>query len=201
MPWLPMYLHAIDVKIVLDRLDGDKELAWIIPRGPGRWIAVPKHPRLAGYEYGRYALWHVPSGPLPLIASQGQARTSEAWIDDPWKGWNELRPGADPQVPYFGAGHSGVYWLNLRVAASPVEGLARIGMSSFEWIGNHYRIIGRPAEKATELHWKRLRSWAGRNAERIPRSGPVDGPGAEIYAFPTALRAIRAGATRSPNPF
>lgn len=74
-------------------------------------------------------------------------------------------------------------------------------LSSFEWIGNHYRIIGTAADPATEAWWKRLRhSMKSLNATRIPRSGPLDGPDAEAWALPSALAKIRAGAPGDVNP-
>lgn len=73
-------------------------------------------------------------------------------------------------------------------------------MSSFEWIGNHYRLIDQPAGADTEAHWKALRRWVSKQAKRGPRSGDLDGPHPEIFAFPAALEAMRAGATRAANP-
>lgn len=66
-------------------------------------------------------------------------------------------------------------------------------MSSIEWIGQHYRIIGQPAAPHTERHWRALRPWAGRVGEKVPRTGPVDRPGWEISAFPAALAPIKSG--------
>jgi hypothetical protein len=52
----------------------------------------------------------------------------------------------------------------------------------------------------TERHWKALRRWAGRVGVKIPRTGPPDGPGKEIFAFPAALAAIQSGQGRANNP-
>lgn len=119
-------------------------------------------------------------------------------ITDPWSGWQERRAGRNPDAPYFGVGHPGVYWLNLRTGPGRS---GEIGLSSLEWIGNHYRPIGSAAGPSTERHWKTLRRWVAKVAVRIPRSGDLAGTGAEIFAFPHALAAIRNGTTRDPNPF
>ena len=189
-----MYLLDGDISLLVEHLDDDADLAWLTSNGPGNWIATAHHPSLAG----RMGLWHAPSGPLPLLAADPVERTLD-WIHDPWSGWQERRAGGR-DTPYFGAGHPGVYWLNLRTGANRARKTAEIGLSSFEWIGNHYRLIGSPADTSTERHWKALRRWVGKLAVKIPRSGAADGPGPEIFAFPEALAAIKAGTTREPNP-
>jgi hypothetical protein len=191
-----MYLLNGDVGRLVAHLDADPDLAWLAPNGPGGWIATRQHPPLLR----RIALWHVPSGPLPLLAADPAERALD-WIDDPWSGWQERRAGSHPDAPYFGAGHPGVYWLNLRTDPGRRRSSAEIGLSSFEWIGNHYRQIGKAASASTERHWKALRRWTGKVAVKIPRSGDPDGPWPEIFAFPEALAAIRRGTTRGPNPF
>ena len=50
---------------------------------------------------GKYILWHMPGGPLPLLSPDVQG--GETSIDDPFSGWTELRPGADTRVPFFGS--------------------------------------------------------------------------------------------------
>jgi hypothetical protein len=185
-----MYLLDGDVDLVVDHFNSDRAVAWLVGMGPGRWRAVA---RLDQVPPARIGLWHEPSGPLPLLASP-EVSEPDGQVTDPWAGWAQRRPGSD-RTPYFGAGHPGVYWLNVRTT-----GQGAIGMSSVEWIGNHYRIIGRPAAPQTERHWQALRRWAGRLGEKVPRTGPVDGPGKEIFAFPAALAAIRAGRSRAANP-
>jgi hypothetical protein len=190
-----MYLLRPDVELLIDRLDSDEEVAWLVARGPNQWGAQVRHPLL---DRGCYGLWHVPSGPLPLLASY-EDDADDGLIDDPWSGWSEECPGADPRIPYFGAGHPGVYWLNLPTSQRP-RGKIDISMSSVGWIGNYFRPIGRGADKATERHWRRFRYWVKEHACPIPRIGRVNGPRPEIYAFPAALSAIKAGATRAINP-
>ncbi len=79
-----------------------------------------------------------------------------------------------------------------------------IGMSSFEWIGNHYKSVGRAATPEAERFWKELRRWVAQQSVKIPRTGPVAGSivraGAEIFAFASALAAIQGGQARDDNP-
>jgi hypothetical protein len=128
---------------------------------------------------------------------------AEGWefgfIADPWAGWTELRVGADDRVPFFGAGAPGIIWWDVRTRSRKPE---TIGLSSFGWIGNHYRILGFSAHESTEKWWKQLRMLPKRlKAIRIPRSGPLDGPKCEVWAFPSALSKILDGVARGDNPF
>jgi hypothetical protein len=192
MPWFPLYIDAVDAADLLGRLNFDPEIAFIVANGPGRWIA---RRALVAIPDGRHCLWHCPTGALPLLRS---GNAPDGVIADPWAGWKEARAGADPSQPYFGPGHPGIIWWNVNVASRDPPG--GIGLSSFEWVGNHYRIIGSSADPKTEAWWAQLRkSVKKRGARRIPRHGPVDGPHPEIWALPSALAKIEAGAPRDYN--
>lgn len=193
MPWLPLYADEEDFRVVHDYLNQKEDVAFIASDGPRRWRAMHTIPRMDGV---RICLWHVPSGRLPLLHPHPSKVVD--FICDPWSGWMELRTGAESTCPYFGAGHPGIIWLNHRPTAQLVPN--GIGLSSFEWIGNRYSLIGNPAPKATEKFWQSLRRWAKKSAVMIPREGAVDGPHPEIWAFPSALSAFRSGKGRDSNP-
>src|SRR5689334_7347129 len=103
MSWLPIYADSNDFRDIHEWLNSCEELAFIVADGPQKWRAVNSIPEL---QPGRVCLWHVPSGPLPLVHPPPSRETSE--IADPWGGWQELRAGADPGVPYFGPAHVGI---------------------------------------------------------------------------------------------
>jgi hypothetical protein len=192
MPWLPLYVDNADLQQLLSWLNSDEEIAFIVSDGPKRWKAVSS---LDKFGRGCYCIWHLPSGPLPLL---GLGTIKDSEVPDPWAGWTELRTGADPDTPYFGAGHPGIIWLNARPTAC--RNPKAIGLSSFEWIGNRYRVLGRPAAETTEKWWQRLRKSVKKVSHRIPRVGPCDGPLPEIWAFPSAHVAILSGVPRDSNP-
>lgn len=192
MPWLPLYADEDDFRDVLSWLNSDADIAFIVADGPQRWRAVA---RLEILTYGRYCLWHLPSGPLPLL---GQGTIEDSQVPDPWAGWQEVRTGAEPSDPYFGSGHPGIVWLNAR-PVSPYQPRA-IGLSSFEWIGNLNRIIGMPAPECTTKWWQRLRRTVKKVAIQIPRHGPSDGPDPEIWAFSSAYGRIQSGIRRDDTP-
>lgn len=193
MPWLPIYADKDDFIGILDWLNSSDEVAFVVPDGPRRWRAITK---LDCLSVPRICIWHVPSGPLPLVRPYPDRTVT--LIESPQDGWEELRTGADPNTPFFGVGHPGIIWLNHRPVSLRTAG--GIGLSSYEWIGNHYRMIGNAAEPVTEAYWKLLRKWTQKQSKKIPRSGALDGAGAEIFAFPSAFREFQSGTPRDDNP-
>jgi hypothetical protein len=217
MAWLPMYLLDKDVGFLNDWLNQEEEIAFLVSNGNKKWIAKKEHDILADIgtqkvadgltfaipNYAEYNLWHVPSGPLPLLeANAGGVKlkfNKEDWnkdgkVDNPWLGWKEIRTGANQRIPYFGAGHPGVIHLEINL---PHEEEIRI--SSFGWIGNHYKMIGNGADSTTEGFWKKLRKMAIKVATQIPRSNNVNYK-KEIFAFPTAHKEIQNGRICALNP-
>ena len=192
MPWLPIYADTNDFRVIHDWLSSKRELAYLVSDGPRRWRAVAA---IENFATNKICIWHVPSGPLPLIHSD--PNSDVAWVTDPWRGWQELRSGADSNQPYFGAGHPGILWLNhLPFSRRSERG---IGLSSFEWIGNHYGVIGNKADPTTESFWRSMRRWTQKQTKKIPRVGALDGAPAEVFAFPSAYRAFENGVERDSN--
>src|SRR5436190_228422 len=102
MPYIPFYADEKDCKYIRKFLNQHPEVAFIISDGPHRWRATKSVLRLKADT----CLWHIPSGPLPLLHPHPSNRIDS--IHDPWNGWKELSPGADRDSPYFGPGHPGV---------------------------------------------------------------------------------------------
>jgi hypothetical protein len=194
MPWLPFYATEQDHRQLLEYLNTSPEIAFLVSDGPGKWVAVSSIDNLAP---GRYSLWHVPSGSLPLLRKGDKA---EGIIDNPFDGWSEERPGQDTSNPYFGPGHPGVIWLNVRAVDNTHEGQVVVGLSSFEWIGNHYRPIGFPADISTVKFWKSLRRWIKKVAVQVPRGGPTKQTAPEIWALSDTQSLFVSGAKGVINP-
>jgi len=212
-----MYLLDKDVEFLNDWLNQEEEIAFLISDGHKKWIAKKEHEITAdigrqkfGDEYDfvipnfvEYNLWHVPSGPLPLLdADLGGVIlkfSKDDWNEDrsvknPWLGWSEIKTGRNSRIPYFGAGHPGVIHLELNLPHDQ-----EIRMSNFGWIGNHYKIIGNKADQSTEKFWNKLRRMAKKVGTQISRSNHPDGK-KEIYAFPTAYNDIKNGRPCCLNP-
>jgi hypothetical protein len=214
VPWLPMYLFEDDVDLVVTHLDDDTDLAWLVRLDQeddlgldddksedaevifARWIAREHHPPLTGPEY---MLWHVPNGPLPL-PNPDKLNKVDRWVANPWAGWQERVSNHGSRTPWFGPDYTGTFELEL-ARAPYTDPRVDIGMSHFGWTGHKFaNAAGLSAPRITKNRWAALRRFAAKNATRIPRSGPIDGPIPEIHAFPAALEAIKNGAVRDSNP-
>ncbi len=192
MPWIPFYADESDFRPILDRLNADTELAIILPAGRAKWIA---RAQVADLPDGKYVLWHVPGGSLPLISNASDK--DSAMIVDPFAGWTEKHRGMDASIPWFG-NIPNIF--ELRKETRGREFADSIGLSSIGWIGNRYKSLGSGAPRATELWWHRTQRWVKQAAiQKIPRWDAVPPIEAEIWAFPAAYRRIQAGAPRDAN--
>ncbi len=192
MSWIPFYADEADFRPIIERLNADAEVAILWPAGRGRWIA---RAQVAELPDGKYILWHIPGGPLPLLSNT--AAQDDATIADPFAGWAEQRRGTDASVPYFGS-IPNVF--ELRKATRGSESRGSIGLSSFGWLGNRYKSLGMGAARATALWSRRMQRWVQHAAvEKIPRWDSPGPPPAEIWALPAAYTRIRAGAARDAN--
>jgi hypothetical protein len=194
MPYILFYADAKDFRKLLRFLSEHPDIAFIVSAGPHRWRAQRIAPRL---KNDSVALWHVPSGALPLLHPPPSEKVGR--IRNPWEGWKELFPGADTSCPYFGPGHPGVVWLTRQARSPSVRGA--VGMSSFEWIGDRYARAGNPVPKATRAFWKFLEKWVAKHSVLIPRKGSVSGSRREIWAFPSALASFKQGKKREEDWF
>jgi hypothetical protein len=202
MPWIPMYVNEKDARVLLTWLAESAQVAFLLSDGIGRWKAVHELNELPNAPV---EMWHIPSGPLPLLGKERHDPVQE--IASPWNGWAEQRPRSDNRLPYFGPGWPGVMTLNLQLVtkrnqsdhANSQQAPSAIGLSNVGWIGNRYKIIGKAAKAETEKFWKMLRRFVATHATKIPRTGSLDGPDCEIYAFPAALDEIRNGRVRAAN--
>jgi hypothetical protein len=190
--WIGLYLEEADAALLLDRLNEDPEIAFLMSEGTDRWRAMWRIDDLLG----KTMLWHVPGGALPRLKPNG----THALIKDPFSGWQELSPGLDSFVPYFGSGWPSTLLMDLYVRQW--RGLLRpdiLPLSGITWYGALPVASAKP-HASTRRWWNRFRGWLRRHAVQITRSGPLDGPRADVYALPAALRSIQGGMERDPYP-
>ncbi len=192
MSFIQMYLEPEDADILLSWLNDDEHIAFIKSNGPKKWIAVKTLDKLKT----RNTLWHIPYSNLPL---QKPYPEEPGIIFNPWNGWEEMHENKS-KVPYFGTGCPGIIELDVLIDRfyidedrKPVDVILK---SSFGWIGNYFRIIGRPALKETEIWWKRMRQRINKISKKITIHYDNKGGGykqLDIYAFPAAAKAIENG--------
>lgn len=194
MGWIPLYATAEDLDAVRQWLNAEPEIVWLVADGPERWIARPSVEVLT---QPLTTLWHVPAGPLPLELTNGKLPVT--FVDDPWRGWRERHAAANPSTPYFGVFFTGAIWFHVQPWSTRIDGA--LGLSSFEWIGNHYRVLGHAAHPRTERWWQRMRRWVAKRGVLVPRGGLSSTMAPEIWALPHARDALLAGARAAINPY
>lgn len=194
MPWIPFYADDSDFFGIIDYLNKDDDIAFIVGAGPTTWKAVSK----VNYHYLHETtlLWHIPGGPLPLVK---ELQPNEI-IKDPFAGWEDH----DPQdmefrkTPYFG---SSPVVIELYVNVEGKRNPEAIGISGFGWIGNRYSVIGSPAPAVTKAYWEKVRRWVSKNCtKKISRVGPLDSGTQEIFAFRSAYEKFLGGTEREEYP-
>lgn len=202
MPYIPIYLHENDVQDLNLWLNNQESIAFLVSNGDRRWIAQKENNILEGKDMKdnrkptkiSYKLWHVPSGKLPLLKKMDDNSGEAQTIDNPWLGWEELYPGADSSVPYFGAGCTGIFNLTVKIGTDQL-----IEMSTLNWIGNRYKIIGDGALESTEKFWRKLRAMIKGFSTQIPRANRPGGK-PEVFAFRQAFKEIENGIPCALNP-
>lgn len=186
MASIQFYLDRSDLSELSEWLSSEVDIALIESLGEGRWRAVNTFKITAS---GNYRLFHIPSGPLPLLPNSHDEEKRP--IEDPFQGWTECRAGADSTQPYFGPGHPAVFSLTVRLIDQ-----GKPSTSSFAWIGNHYAVIGLSATDASKKWWQRLRRWIKKNGQNVEAVGFTWAGAKKVLAFPSARQRIGSGELR-----
>lgn len=186
MPSIPFYALDADLALILDHLNADPSIAFIVPDGARRWRAVERRDAVPA---GHSLLWHRPGGPPPLVGPG-----KDDVIADPMAGWTERAASAIPGVPFFGSVPMIISWDVAREARGTVP------MSAFGWIGDRYRAIGLGATKDTMKWWKALQKWVSQHSREFPRAGSGADEDGMVAAFPAAAARLEAGTPGEPNP-
>ncbi len=210
---ISFYANETDAQVVLDWLIAQNEIGFIVADGEKRWRALHSV-KLSQIVGAKHWLWHIPSGPLPLLQDYRQPILQ---VENPWIGWREIRTGADKSLPYFGSAPTGTFLLSLSPVSryfneqigQPKElappGLRVLGRSDFTYPGK----TEKPPNQ-TLAFWKRLEKFmfsAGvpvdPHGSMRPEKDPTPASVANNYdwiALPGALAEMRAGVPWRPNP-
>jgi hypothetical protein len=185
-----MYALAPELRTIVEYLNEDANVAFIVADGPRRWRAVE---RVGDLAPGHHAIWLRAHGPLPLVESPGVEPS--ATIADPMAGWDERVPASTPAMPFFGSDPA-VVWAHV----PRFDEHTSVPMTAFGWIGDRYRGIDHGASAAARQWWRRLQKWIRSRTEIVRRGGP-DGTGPkDVAAFPDALARLQSGVPGDLNP-
>ena len=156
------------------------------------WKAVDQ---LESIEPKEFCIWHTGSGRLTVPSRRRGVPDKE--IVDPYSGWTQ-RYEEFLERPWFGGNLPGPYSFMFKEAGTEESG--SLGLSGFNWIGDHFRAVGCPADPLAKKWWQRLKRFVRANATAIPWPYP-DGHGRlRAYAFPDAHEQILAGRPLDVNP-
>lgn len=199
MPFISFFADQQDAEILLQWLNSEDEIAFIVPdsyQAPQRnWKVVRT---IDSFKDGEYSLWHI-AGSLPVLTNIDSRQV----IFDPWEDWTERGTGANSTTPYFGPGHPAEIRLELWLRHHPYSDTEKTTLpmlvswwmgdedllpaSSFQWIGNRYQ----PAPQETWRWWRRLKALVARKAIRLT---PPEVRWS-FWAFPSAFRKLKNGMT------
>jgi hypothetical protein len=189
MPSILVYALESDLQTIVDYLNEDPDIAYVISDGPRRWRTVD---RMAKLIAGHHALWHRPGEALPLVGASDAE--PDRPILNPDAGWEERLPSAVPGQPFFGS-HPSVVWLHISTGQPGI-----VPMSAVGWIGNRYRAIGQGATPATNKWWQRLQRWIKSQTVTVPRGNLQTSALKDVAAFPAALEQLKNGVPGELNP-
>lgn len=156
MPHIAVYYEDSEIELLLNRLNEDEEVAWIVSNGPRRWKAQKS---IDWLQAKQYAIWHIPSGALPLDWEKSSLFVN-TFVEDPREGWTEKRRGSDSSIPYFGAGHPGVFWIDHTLTRLSLQLPDSVKQVNLSWIGSHYSIV----HPFTQKWWQRMQRWVRKTA-------------------------------------
>jgi hypothetical protein len=212
MPFLQFFADEHDGEILLSRLNGDDDIAFIIEdktyTGHGRRVKAVH--TLDRFSSENYSLWHIPAGALPLDS------VKNTWVVDPWDGWiaehwtNDGGPSCS-RTPYFG-NHFAEIHLKLWLRHQPYTDTERatplplwsyytgdtdlLPVSGFQWIGN------KSVSPVTWDWWYRLTEWMSNHAIPIGKF-ELNKRSKEwsFWAFPSAFNKLKSGMAYEANGY
>lgn len=195
-----MFLHQDDKKALLEIINQEMDLAFIIPNQIlqskiekyYKWKAVQT---LNNLEHLMISLWHVPSGPI----SYGLKNGDTEFVKNPFDGWETPERNIHSPFPLFKTTpslsevHTGIF--DLRFAATKGD---TVGRAAIDWMAsNQSNYDQKPLESTINL-WNRLE----KNIEdkcklKVPRT--EDDVDSLINCFPAAKTFIDNGGIRKTN--
>jgi len=198
MRWIPMFLHQDDTKILLEIINQEEDLVFIVPNQIlksriekyYKWKAVQT---LNDLEHLMISLWHVPSGPISYNLKNGPTEL----VKNPFEGWETpdriIHSHLFKTTPSLSEIHTGIF--DLRYAASQGD---TVGRAAIDWTASDLSDYNEQPIKSTIDLWNRLE----KNIEdkcklKVPRT--ESDSDTLINCFPGAKKFIDNGGIRKTN--
>ena len=192
-----LYLTKHDAESIVDWINSNNDLAWIIKQSQDentyRWKAVSE---LSSVESKDYCLWKIDSGPLHIPS--GSHDIDDTVVLDPYSGWEQSLNTTDADVPWLGAGSPETFCFVFREDGKEAEN--SIGRSGFSWIGDYFRPVGIHAPDESKKFWECLKRYIQKNSTAIPWPGELGSGRTGAYAFPEAYSQLLQGRPKDVNP-
>ena len=192
-----LYLTKNDAESIVEWINGENDIAWIIKESQEgnlyRWKAVHS---IDVIEASKYCLWKIGAGTLRIPS--GDHEMEDTAVLNPFLGWEQTLKESTAETPWFGAAVPETYTFTFRERGRESEG--SIGRSGFNWIGNYFSVIGNSAPDECKKWWERLKRYTKKNAIGIPWPGELGSGKTGAYAFPEAYDQLQNGRAKDVNP-
>ncbi|MES2824807.1 MAG: hypothetical protein V4732_14480 [Pseudomonadota bacterium] len=192
-----LYLTESDAKIIIDWVNADSDIAWIVKDSQigntYRWKAVNE---LHSVESKSYCLWFIGSGPLRIPS--GSVNVKDVLVLNPFVGWEQTLKHELAEVPWFGAAAPETFHFTFREFSKRNE--HAIGRSGFNWIGNYFSVVGTVAPPECKKWWEKLKRFVKKNSVGVPWPGELGSGKVGAYAFPCAYKKLVEGCEKDVNP-
>jgi hypothetical protein len=201
MPFLSFFADDQDGEILLNQLNADDDIAFLIEDKTytGNGHRVKAVPTLDRFSCEIYSLWHIPSGELPLDLGKN------TWVVDPWNGWITDRWSEDGKTPYLSNHFAEIrlhLWLRhqpyteaelanpIRSSSYYIRDSDLLPVSEFLWIGDYFK----PAPLETWRWWIQLTKWMSNHTIPIGEF-ELDNTSQtfSFWAFPSAFNKLKGG--------
>ena len=192
-----LYLTHTDADVLREWINSEDCVAWIVlDKRKGNkytWKAVDE---INSLENQNYSIWYKDY--KPLVIPSGRRFFSTIKITDPYAGFTQKLDSQNRSTPWYGAESPGPYNFSFKEEGNEMPN--SIGRSNFTWLGDHFKIIGKPANPDAKKWWQRLQRFIKKNSTAIPWPYP-DGIGrSKAYAFKEAYEQILNGRHPDANP-
>lgn len=189
MPAISIYGVESDASLILDLLNQDENIAFIVKDGDegnrSRWKAVREIAELPSWQH----IWFVSNTRLPLLWYEHRFL---AFVEDPWHGWLEVMSSHDKATPYWGPC---LFPSIFKLASNYSIKNDCIQLSSVQWV-NEKGVVDESTEKEIRKWWRGFERKLAKISTKVSR---VPGGTPNAYCLPAAYELSLQGVTRNIN--